>query len=137
MIIFYPMDMSQRIGLKIVFKDVGEVEAILDPQLNPHTVESVVKALPIKGRANRWGDEIYFSTSIKAGEENAREEVDVGDIGYWPPGNALCIFFGSTPASTGSKPRAASPVNVIGRVISELDMLQKVRNGCEVSIRRA
>src|ERR1700704_1192101 len=80
------------------------------------TARAIWNALPISGRANVWGDEIYFEIPVDLAEDDGREEVAVGDLGYWPPGNALCIFWGPTPASHGSEPRAASPVNVFGRI---------------------
>ena len=82
------------------------------------TAQAIWGALPIKGHANTWGDEIYFSIPVSADPENAQELVEVGDLGYWPPGKGFCIFFGRTPMSEGDKPRPASPVNVFGRVIS-------------------
>ena len=80
------------------------------------TARAIWNALPIEGRANRWGDEIYFQIAVDLAEDDAREEVAVGDLAYWPPGNALCIFWGATPASHGQEPRAASPVNVFGHI---------------------
>ncbi len=72
------------------------MDAILTAE-NPKTAEEVWKALPIRGNANLWGDEIYFSTPVSLNEEHGREEVEVGAIAYWPPGKAVCIFFGQTP----------------------------------------
>ena len=79
------------------------------------TARLIWDALPIEGRANRWGDEIYFEIPVKTGQEpDAREEVAVGELGYWPVGHAFCIFFGPTPVSTDERPRAYSPVNKWG-----------------------
>lgn len=92
-------------------------------------------ALPIKGRVNRWGEEIYFSIPVKASlEQGASDVVSKGDLGYWPPGSAFCIFFGATPASRGDEVRAASPVNVFGRVEGDLENLRLVRDGAEIVI---
>jgi len=99
------------------------------------TVEAIAKAIPIKAKAQRWGDEIYFSIPVEAElERDAREVVEPGELGYWPPGNAFCIFFGPTPASQGSEIRAASAVNVIGQVKSDLSQLRTVPDGADVSI---
>lgn len=101
------------------------------------TAKLIWEALPIEGRVNRWGDEIYFSIPVRAGSEpGAREDVEVGELGYWPPGSAFCIFFGPTPASSGSKPRAASPVNILGRVIGNAGEFRKVRDGEKISLER-
>ncbi len=87
-------------------------------------------ALPIEGQANIWGQEIYFEIPVSAKQEpDAREEVDVGTIAYWPAGSAFCIFFGPTPVSTGEKPRAYSPVNILGKIEGELSWLKQVKPG--------
>ena len=91
---------------KILAKSIGQADALMTTE-NPKTAEAVWNALPIKQSGNRWGDEIYFSTPVSLSEENSRAEVEIGSIAYWPPGKALCIFFGSTPASRGNEPRAA------------------------------
>ena len=79
---------------------------------NPQTRAAVEEALPIGRNANRWGEELYFGSNIDIPAENARAEVEPGALAYWPQGNAICLFWGPTPASTDETPRAASPVNV-------------------------
>jgi len=124
---------------KLIIKTsaAGEVSAELYEDKNRKTGDAIWNALPIEAKANRWGEEIYFSTGVKIGEENSQEVVQVGEIGYWPPGKAFCIFFGRTPASTDDKPRAASPVNVFGKVIGDLSGLKKVRDGDQITIDKA
>ena len=101
------------------------------------TAQQIWEALPIEGRANLWGDEIYFSIPVQAGSEpEARADVEVGEIAYWPPGSAFCIFWGPTPASSGSKPRAASPVNILGRVAGDTTQFKTVSNGAVVRLER-
>ena len=100
------------------------------------TALAIMEALPIEARASRWGGEIYFSIPIEAGvETGAREVVQAGEIGYWPPGSAFCIFFGRTPASEGDEIRAASAVNIVGRIEGNIEELWNVPNGAEVSLR--
>jgi hypothetical protein len=82
---------------------------------SPETRAAIGEALPIEGEATRWGEELYFSTGIDVDAESARAEVEPGALAYWPQGNAVCLFWGPTPASTGKEPRAASPVNVFAR----------------------
>jgi hypothetical protein len=102
------------------------------------TAQQLWAALPIEGRANIWGDEIYFAIPVETGSEpQARAEVEVGELGYWPPGHAFCIFFGPTPVSTDDRPRAASPVNILGRVLGEATQFRSVRNGATVRLERA
>ncbi len=122
------------VKLKIVFPEsIGEVIVELIDK-NPKTRDAFIQAAPFEGRASRWGDEIYFSTPVKVGLENAQETVEKGDVAYWPPGNALCIFFGPTPVSGPGEIRPASPVNVFGRVVGELERLRKVKSGEKVVV---
>lgn len=93
-------------------------------------------ALPIDASANTWGDEIYFSIPIEAEEEDGRDVVDLGDLGYWPPGNAFCIFYGRTPLSRGDEIRPASPVTVIGRVDGSLSAFKQASPGDSIRIDR-
>ncbi len=102
------------------------------------TAVKIWDALPIQAEADTWGDEIYFGISVRAEEEpGAKADVEVGDLGYWPPGHAFCIFFGPTPASSGSKPRAASPVNLLGKLIGDATELRKVKDGEAVRLEKA
>jgi uncharacterized protein len=100
------------------------------------TAEAVWNALPINGRATTWGDEIYFTIPVDLEEEHARAVVGLGDLAYWPPGNALCIFFGPTPMSRGSEIRAASPVNVVGRIEGDATVFRAVGDGAAILIER-
>lgn len=99
------------------------------------TAKAVASALPIRGTANVWGDEIYFDIPVDIPlADDAREEVEVGTLAYWPTGKAFCIFFGPTPVSTGARPRAYSPVNVFGRVIGDVGVLKSVVQGATVTV---
>jgi len=92
-------------------------------------------ALPIDGKANRWGDEIYFSIPVDAdAEPDAVAAVEVGAIAFWPPGNAFCIFWGPTPASSGQQPVAASPVNVLGKINGDAGQFGQVSSGARVRL---
>ncbi len=112
---------------------------VLDAELNDsETARQIASELPIEeGSFNTWGDEIYFSIPVTADPENAVETVDLGDLGYWPPGKAFCIFFGKTPASEGDEIRPASPVNPIGRVIGDTTVLKTVSSGEGIIIEAA
>jgi uncharacterized protein len=102
------------------------------------TALQVWEALPIEGRGSRWGDEIYFEIPVVAGQEpDARQDVQVGELGYWPAGNAFCIFFGPTPVSSGSQPRAYSPVNILGKVKGDATLFRQVKSGEKVTLERA
>jgi len=123
--------------IQIVTSATGKVVAELLEGENTKTSEALWSALPIEGSANRWGDEIYFGISVTVGLEEAQQTVDVGDIGYWPPGKAFCIFFGQTPASKEKEPRAASPVNVFAKIVGDPLVFRKVRDGDKVRIERS
>jgi uncharacterized protein len=101
------------------------------------TARTIWAALPIEARASTWGDEIYFDIGLDCAAESPREVVEIGDLGYWPPGRAFCIFFGPTPASRGDEIRPASAVNVIGRVSGAAAVFRKVRAGARIIIERA
>jgi uncharacterized protein len=111
-----------------------DAEAMLDDSV---TAGLVWDALPLAVAAETWGDEIYFAIPVKAKPEKPRETVDMGDLGYWPPGSAFCIFFGPTPSSRGCEIRPASPVNVFGKVAGDATVFKKVRSGTKVRLERA
>jgi hypothetical protein len=126
--------MEKRI--RISTAATGAVEAVVTSE-NPKTAEVIWAALPIKGNVNRWGDEIYFSIPVSLKEERARVEVEIGSVAYWPPGRALCIFFGPTPVSERGEPRAYSPVNVFAKITTDPTVFKKVRDSDEVILERA
>lgn len=106
-------------------------------QLNDNkTAQKVWGALPIEGKVNTWGDEIYFSIPVNVELENAKAVVSEGDLGYWPSGNAFCIFFGLTPASQGDEIRPASAVNVFGKIIGDSKVFKKVSSGAKIIIEK-
>ena len=118
--------------IKISAGQIG-VKAYLN---ETNTANRVWDALPITASANTWGDEIYFTIPVQAELENAKELVSLGDIGYWPPGKAMCLFFGKTPISKGDEIRPASAVNIIGKIEGDLKLLRKVKDGDTINIRR-
>lgn len=101
------------------------------------TARAIWEALPIEAKAETWGDEIYFSVPVTLKEDGAREVVQLGDLGYWPPGRAFCIFFGPTPMSRGGEIRPASAVNVFGYVEGDPTVFRTVRAGTGVRLERA
>ena len=101
------------------------------------TAEVIYDALPLEGEIQKWGDEIYFGVDFEIElETDAREEVEEGELGYWPLGPAFCIFFGPTPVSKSSKPKAYSPVNVFGKIRDDYVLLKSIRNGSLVIVTR-
>jgi uncharacterized protein len=119
--------------IRILVSDV-EVEVELNEE---KTAQRIWEALPIEGKANLWGEEIYFAIPVKAGlEKGSREVVSAGELGYWPTGHAFCIFFGPTPASKGDEIRAASAVNIIGKVLSDPKVLLKVKDRAKIILEK-
>jgi hypothetical protein len=120
--------------IRILISDL-RVEAELNES---RTSQMIWEALPLEAKINLWGEEIYFSIPVKTGlEVGSREVVSAGELGYWPTGHALCIFFGPTPASRGDEIRAASAVNVIGKVLSDPKAFLKVKDGVKIRLEEA
>ena len=119
-------------AIRITAGDVSAT-AVLD---GSRTADAIWKALPIDARGSTWGDEIYFDIGVDIAAESPREVVGMGDLGYWPPGRAFCIFFGRTPASTGDEIRPASAVNVFGKVEGDPTVFKNVRAGARVKLER-
>ena len=108
---------------------------VMDAELNDsQTAEQTWDALPITASGSTWGDEIYFSIPVDAQPENGQELVELGDLGYWPPGTVFCIFFGPTPVSQGDEIRPASAVNVFGKLVGDATAFKKVKSGTEIKI---
>ena len=103
---------------------------------NPETRRAIADALPIEGDAARWGDELYFRTPVDVPEEDGQVEVPVGAIAYWPQGNAVCLFWGPTPASTDEAPRAASAVNLVA-LVDDTAPLAAIDGGATVRVEEA
>ena len=99
------------------------------------TADAIWNALPMEASGNTWGEEIYFGIPVQAAQEKgASDLVELGDLAYWPPGHAFCIFFGPTPASRGSECRAASAVNVFGKVEGDPKVFKAVKHGEKVKL---
>ena len=121
--------MTQRIQIT-----AGEVHLQAE-LIETETALALLSALPLTGSGNRWGQEIYFPVAVHQGVgPEAREEMEVGELAYWPPGQVFCIFFGSTPASYDAEPRAASPVNPVGKVLGDCSQLTDVPDGAPIRV---
>jgi hypothetical protein len=101
------------------------------------TSKKIWDQLPIESQVNTWGEEIYFEIPVDMPQEpDAQEIFSIGDLGYWPVGQAFCIFFGPTPASTDERPRAYSPVNLLGKILSDSEELKLIQNQATVRLER-
>ncbi|MBM4288168.1 MAG: hypothetical protein FJ135_08480 [Deltaproteobacteria bacterium] len=122
--------------MKIQFiTDIVQVEGVLN---DSPTAQAISRVLPLEATVSTWGEEIYFTIPVKAGlDATAQEVVAYGDIGYWPKGSALCLFFGPTPISRPGEIRPASAVNVVGRLSGDIELLKEVADGITIRIEPA
>jgi uncharacterized protein len=127
-------------AIKIIFPEFNETIRIeLDDSRSPKTVKAILENLPVEANINKWGEELYTDkTSIIAQEENAKSEVNLLDVAYWPEGNALCLFYGPTPISKAGKIIPYSPVNIVGRILSKDNtIIDKLKDTSKVVIKQA
>jgi len=117
-----------RIPIKFIINEIGEAEGELVRHMAPRTVDAISKKLPIEGRAALWGEEVYFEIPVKMGEEKAKANVEKGTIGFWPMGNALCIFYGET--------QPYSSVNVVGQITRNLELFRQVKSGAKIKVEK-
>jgi uncharacterized protein len=124
--------------IKVVFSEFNDTVFIeLDDSQSPKTVKAILENLPIDVNINKWGQELYTDrTPIAAQKEHAKLKVSLLDVAFWPAGNALCLFYGSTPISKAGKIVPASPVNIIGRIISQDNIVDKVKDTTRVIIKQ-
>jgi hypothetical protein len=115
-----------RVKIKFVIEGVGEAEGELVRFMAPRTIDSIVRKLPIEGRAALWKEEVYFETPIKMGDEKAKATVEKGTIAFWPMGSALCIFYGES--------QPYSPVNLLGKVTKNLEVFKQTKSGTKIRV---
>ena len=116
--------------MQIKISNLPDIVLELDDRNSPKTMITLIESLPFTVSLNTWGDEIYTSESPAVQpEENSRETVDLYDVAYWPTGKAICLFYGPTPIGTPEKITPASPVNIIGKIISPDKTVLKDANG--------
>ena len=119
--------------VRIVSGDLSLTATLADNR----AARALWKMLPVEGKASTWGQEIYFSIPLELGpSKEDRDVVEMGDLAYWGPGSAICLFFGATPASRGQEIRAASPVTVLGRIAQDPTVLNAVEDGHLIRIER-
>ena len=121
-------------NVKIIVKNVTVEAQFTDTAC----AKAIVGKLPLEASPNEWGDEFYFEIPVKSPlDETATSIVKTGDIGYWPPGHALAIFFGPTPLSKGTNPVPASEVNIVGRITSDAGLLRKAKGASNIKLEKA
>ena len=115
-----------RIKVKFIIENLGEAEGELVRFLAPRSIDTIVRKLPVEGRAALYKEEVYFETSLKMGEEKAKPTVEEGTIAFWPMGSAICIFYG--------KSQPYSPVSILGKITSNLDVFKQVKSGTKIRV---
>jgi hypothetical protein len=115
-----------RIKVKFIIENLGEAEGELVRFLAPRSIDTIVRKLPVEGRAALYKEEVYFETSLKMGEEKAKPTVEQGTIAFWPMGSAICIFYG--------KSQPYSPVSILGKITSNLELFKQVKSGTKIRV---
>jgi hypothetical protein len=115
-----------RVKVKFVIEGLGEAEGELVRFLAPRTIDTIVRKLPVEGRAALWKEEVYFEIPVKIGEEKAKPTVETGTIAFWPMGSALCVFFGQS--------QPYSQVNILGKVTKNLELFEQVKSGATIKV---
>ena len=115
-----------RIKIKFSIEGLGEAEGELVRFMAPRTVDTIVRKLPVEGRAALWKEEVYFEIPIKMGEEKAKATIEKGTIAFWPMGSAVCVFYGQS--------QPYSPVSVLGKVTKNLELFGKVKSGTRIRV---
>jgi hypothetical protein len=115
-----------RVKVRFSIEGVGEAEGELVRFLAPRTVDTIVRKLPVEGRAALWKEEVYFEIPVKIGEEKAKPAVETGTIAFWPMGSALCIFYGQS--------QPYSPVNILGKVTKNLELFKQAKSGATIKV---
>ena len=115
-----------RVRVKFIIEDLGEAEGELVRFLAPRTIDTIVRKLPVEGRAALWKEEVYFEIPVKIGEEKAKPNVETGDIAFWPMGSALCVFYGQS--------QPYSSVNILGKISKNLELFKQVKSGATIKV---
>ncbi len=115
-----------RVKIRFLIEGVGEAEGELVRFLAPRTIDTIVRKLPLEGRAAIWKEEIYFEIPVKMGEEKAKPTVETGTIAFWPMGSALCVFYGSS--------QPYSPVSILGKITKNLELFKQVKSGATIKV---
>ncbi len=118
-----------RVKIKFRIEGLGEAEGELVRFMAPRTVDTIVRRLPIEGRAALWKEEVYFEIPLKMGEEKAKPTVETGSIAFWPMGGALCVFYGQS--------QPYSPVSILGKITQNLEIFSQIKSGTRIRVEAA
>jgi len=108
------------------------VEATLE---DTPTARALVAALPVKAKAQTWGEEIYFEIPITAKlESRAKQVVPPGTVCFWTEGSSLALPWGRTPISESDESRLVTRCNVLGMIDGDPRQLASVRSGDNLTV---
>ncbi len=119
-------DNISRVKVKFIIEGLGEAEGELVRFLAPRTIDTIVRKLPVEGRAALWKEEVYFEIPVKIGEEKAKPNVETGTVAFWPMGSALCVFYGQS--------QPYSSVNILGKITKNLELFENVKSGATIKV---
>ena len=124
--------------IEVNIPKLKNIDLELDDTMCPNTVKSFLQNLPFTLGVNLWGEEIYTNESpINVDEENAKDQVELYDVAYWPTGKAICLFYGPTPIGNKNEIKPYSPVNVIGKILKpDKKILSELKNGTNVTFKK-
>lgn len=134
MVLHFKVRGSSIVKIKIIINGIIQLDAVL---YETKTAQKIYEDLPISGNGNTWGEEIYFSSNVEERLENPKEVLEAGDVAYWPPMQAICLFYGPTPASHGDEIRAAGPVNVVGKIKGDFKALKDLKDPLKIIMEKA
>ncbi len=115
-----------RVKIRFLIEGLGTADGELVRFLAPRTIDTIVRKLPVEGRAALWKEEVYFEIPVKIGEEKAKPTVETGTIAFWPMGSALCVFYG--------KSQPYSQVNILGKITNNLELFEQVKSGATIKV---
>ncbi|TRO52395.1 hypothetical protein E2P61_03970 [Candidatus Bathyarchaeota archaeon] len=119
-------DNISRVKVKFIIEGLGEAEGELVRFLAPRTIDTIVRKLPVEGRAALWKEEVYFEIPVKIGEEKAKPNVETGTVAFWPMGSAICVFYGQS--------QPYSSVNILGKITKNLELFENVKSGATIKV---
>lgn len=103
--------------VKLVLESGWELPLALEDGVG----ERLLSEGPLVVRASKWKEEMYFDVGVDLEGGRLTPRVARGDVAYWPPGRALCVFYGLSQPYT--------PVRVVGRALGCLYPLRDVEDG--------
>jgi uncharacterized protein len=117
-----------RIPVIIQISDKGMAPSELIRHLSPLCVRMILNSLPIQDRIHKISESIiYIETSLVIGAEKQKTHFKRGDIAYMTSNSSICIF---------TKDSVVTPMNHIGMVKSNLELIESTQSGDFMILKR-